>query len=129
MSCSKVFTSKYGRGFGLVSLILPEDHQLNQPNSVYGIFFYSTLMLLAFINVRFISKVQVGVQIMLLKLLIRFLFLAFSLLHLSAWLRLPGLYPLLRPGGALSSLHLHLSGQLCALHSELLQTKEYQVSK
>ena len=59
MSCSKVFTSKYGRGFGLVSLLLPEDHDLNQPNSVYGIFFYSALVLLAFINVRFISRIQV----------------------------------------------------------------------
>merc|ERR1712183_759180 len=58
MSCSKVFTSKYGRGFGLVALLLPEDHRLNQPNSVYGIFFYSTLMLLAFINVRFVSRIQ-----------------------------------------------------------------------
>merc|ERR1712183_1112020 len=63
MSCSKVFTSKYGRGFGLVALLLPEDHQLNQPNSVYGIFFYSTLMLLAFINVRFVSRIQVSTSI------------------------------------------------------------------
>ena len=42
-----------------MSLLLPEDHQLNQPNSVYGIFFYSALVLLAFINVRFISRIQV----------------------------------------------------------------------
>merc|ERR1712062_409372 len=40
------------------ALLLPEDHQLNQPNSVYGIFFYSTLILLAFINVRFVARVQ-----------------------------------------------------------------------
>ena len=59
MSCSKVFSSKYGRGFGLVSLILPEDHPLNQPNSVYGIIFYSLFLLLSFLNLRFIARLQV----------------------------------------------------------------------
>ena len=59
MSCSKVFTSKYGKGFGLVSLILPEDHPANQPNSVYGIVFYSTILLMSFLNFRFIARIQV----------------------------------------------------------------------
>ncbi|KAK4289792.1 hypothetical protein Pmani_037263 [Petrolisthes manimaculis] len=40
VSCSKVFTSKYGRGFGLVGSILGEDHFLNVPNSIPGIIFY-----------------------------------------------------------------------------------------
>ena len=42
-----------------MSIILPEEHPINQPNSVYGIFFYSLVLLLAFINVRFIARVQV----------------------------------------------------------------------
>jgi len=47
ISCSKVFTSKYGKGFGLVELITGEEqHPLNQPNSLYGIIFYATLGLL-----------------------------------------------------------------------------------
>jgi len=47
ISCSKVFTSKYGKGFGLVELITgEEEHPLNQPNSLYGIIFYATLGLL-----------------------------------------------------------------------------------
>lgn len=41
VSCSKVFTSRWGRGFGLVQLFLPIDSVLNQPNSVLGIIFYT----------------------------------------------------------------------------------------
>lgn len=59
MSCSKVFSSKYGTGFGLVADFLGKEHPLNQPNSVFGIIFYSTILLLAFINVGFIAKLQV----------------------------------------------------------------------
>jgi len=58
MSCSKVFSSKYGTGFGLVADFLGKEHPLNQPNSVFGIIFYSIILLLAFINVSFIAKLQ-----------------------------------------------------------------------
>jgi len=58
MSCSKVFSSKYGRGFGLVADFLGKDHPLNQPNSIFGIIFYSLIILLSFINVGFLSKIQ-----------------------------------------------------------------------
>ncbi|XP_072163292.1 vitamin K epoxide reductase complex subunit 1-like [Diadema setosum] len=40
VSCSKVFTSKWGRGFGLIGSVLGEDSPLNQPNSIYGVLFY-----------------------------------------------------------------------------------------
>lgn len=40
MSCSAIFTSKYGRGFGLLHYIVGEDHFLNQSNSLYGIFYF-----------------------------------------------------------------------------------------
>ena len=62
MSCSKVFGSKYGRGFGLVEDNLGKDHPLNQPNSVFGIMFYSLILLLAFVNFGFIAKLQVEVE-------------------------------------------------------------------
>merc|ERR1719188_1875059 len=58
MSCSKVFSSKWGKGFGLVEDLLGPEHPLNQKNSVFGIIFYSLIMLLAFINVGFIAKLQ-----------------------------------------------------------------------
>ncbi|XP_030629525.1 vitamin K epoxide reductase complex subunit 1 [Chanos chanos] len=41
VSCSKVFTSRWGRGFGLVQYFVDKDSILNQPNSVLGILFYS----------------------------------------------------------------------------------------
>ncbi|XP_054913748.1 vitamin K epoxide reductase complex subunit 1 [Poeciliopsis prolifica] len=44
VSCSKVFTSRWGRGFGLVQLFVAKDSVLNQPNSVLGILFYTLQM-------------------------------------------------------------------------------------
>ncbi|KAF7705021.1 vitamin K epoxide reductase complex subunit 1 [Silurus meridionalis] len=41
VSCSKVFTSRWGRGFGLVQLFAEKDSLLNQPNSILGILFYT----------------------------------------------------------------------------------------
>ncbi|KAJ8412394.1 hypothetical protein AAFF_G00127300 [Aldrovandia affinis] len=46
MSCSKVFTSRWGRGFGLLGSIFGKNSAMNQPNSVYGIFFYVFQLLL-----------------------------------------------------------------------------------
>ncbi|GAA6214197.1 vitamin K epoxide reductase complex subunit 1-like protein 1 [Lates japonicus] len=44
VSCSKVFTSRWGRGFGLVQFFVAKDSSLNQPNSVLGIIFYTLQM-------------------------------------------------------------------------------------
>ncbi|XP_075890479.1 vitamin K epoxide reductase complex subunit 1 [Nelusetta ayraudi] len=44
VSCSKVFTSRWGRGFGLVQYFAAKDSTLNQPNSVLGLIFYSLQM-------------------------------------------------------------------------------------
>ncbi|KAK6293672.1 hypothetical protein J4Q44_G00359980 [Coregonus suidteri] len=41
VSCSKVFTSRWGRGFGLVQFFVAKDSALNQPNSLLGIIFYT----------------------------------------------------------------------------------------
>ncbi|CAB1339884.1 unnamed protein product [Coregonus sp. 'balchen'] len=51
ISCSKVFTSRWGRGFGLLGSIFGKDSAMNQPNSVYGIIFYVFQLLLG-ITVR-----------------------------------------------------------------------------
>ena len=58
ISCTKVFGSKYGKGFGIVGKYLGEKHILNQPNSVYGIIFYAFLALLSLVNISFIVNVQ-----------------------------------------------------------------------
>ncbi|KAM4524376.1 vitamin K epoxide reductase complex subunit 1 [Odontesthes bonariensis] len=44
VSCSKVFISRWGRGFGLVQFFVAKDSLLNQPNSVLGILFYTLQM-------------------------------------------------------------------------------------
>ncbi|XP_028913552.1 vitamin K epoxide reductase complex subunit 1 [Ornithorhynchus anatinus] len=46
VSCSRVFSSRWGRGFGLVEMVLGPDSSLNQPNSVFGLLFYSLQLLL-----------------------------------------------------------------------------------
>ncbi|XP_023688727.1 vitamin K epoxide reductase complex subunit 1-like protein 1 [Paramormyrops kingsleyae] len=46
VSCSKVFTSRWGQGFGLLGSIFGTNSVLNQPNSVYGLFFYGLQLLL-----------------------------------------------------------------------------------
>ncbi|XP_022342990.1 vitamin K epoxide reductase complex subunit 1-like protein 1 [Crassostrea virginica] len=40
ISCSKVFKSRWGKGFGLIGLLIGDDHPLNLPNSIFGIVFY-----------------------------------------------------------------------------------------
>ncbi|KAG2459277.1 VKORL protein, partial [Polypterus senegalus] len=46
LSCSKVFTSRWGRGFGLLGSIFGKNSAMNQPNSVYSFAFYVLQMLL-----------------------------------------------------------------------------------
>ena len=61
VSYSKVFTSKYGKGFGLVELLNgDENHPLNQPNSLYGIIFYALFGLLYFCSasLNFLANLQ-----------------------------------------------------------------------
>ncbi|XP_041830513.1 vitamin K epoxide reductase complex subunit 1 [Melanotaenia boesemani] len=48
VSCSKVFTSRWGRGFGLIQFFVAKDSPLNQPNSVLGIIFYTLQLGLGF---------------------------------------------------------------------------------
>ncbi|XP_050408302.1 vitamin K epoxide reductase complex subunit 1 [Patella vulgata] len=48
ISCSKVFSSRYGRGFGLVDRVLGNDSVINQPNSVFGMAYFTFQTALAF---------------------------------------------------------------------------------
>lgn len=59
MSCSKVFTSKYGKGFGLLPHILGEKSPLNLPNGFFGIIYYSLCCITGFSNNRNLVKLQV----------------------------------------------------------------------
>ncbi|XP_027049173.1 vitamin K epoxide reductase complex subunit 1 [Pocillopora verrucosa] len=53
MSCSKVFSSKYGTGFGLVEPLMGKDSPLNVPNSIFGIIFYLLMFLLGLSSNKF----------------------------------------------------------------------------
>ncbi|XP_059171916.1 vitamin K epoxide reductase complex subunit 1-like protein 1 [Physella acuta] len=41
VSCSRALTSRYGKGFGLVEKIFSNTSILNQPNTVYGMAYYT----------------------------------------------------------------------------------------
>ncbi|KAL3857773.1 hypothetical protein ACJMK2_012410 [Sinanodonta woodiana] len=61
ISCSKVFSSRYGKGFGIIDRIFGKESFLNQPNSVYGMVFYLLHTVLAF----FSSNAVVWLQLVL----------------------------------------------------------------
>ncbi|KAI4455896.1 vitamin k epoxide reductase complex subunit 1 [Holotrichia oblita] len=50
ISCSTVFKSEYATGFGLASKFLGKDSFFNKPNSLFGIAFYSLIIVLAQFN-------------------------------------------------------------------------------
>ncbi|XP_041378602.1 vitamin K epoxide reductase complex subunit 1-like protein 1 [Gigantopelta aegis] len=49
MSCSKALCSEYGKGFGVVGVLLGPKHFLNQRNCTMGILFYLLQIGLAFL--------------------------------------------------------------------------------
>ncbi|XP_013378655.1 vitamin K epoxide reductase complex subunit 1 [Lingula anatina] len=46
MSCSRVLTSEYSKGFGIVRYLVGENHFLNVPNCILGILFYAIQIVL-----------------------------------------------------------------------------------
>ncbi|XP_055221948.1 vitamin K epoxide reductase complex subunit 1 isoform X3 [Gorilla gorilla gorilla] len=50
ISCSRVFSSRWGRGFGLVEHVLGQDSILNQSNSIFGCIFYTLQLLLEMVS-------------------------------------------------------------------------------
>ncbi|CAK6445010.1 unnamed protein product [Pipistrellus nathusii] len=55
ISCSRVFSSRWGRGFGLVEQVLGADSVFNQSNSIFGCIFYSLQLLLGCLRGRWAS--------------------------------------------------------------------------
>ena len=41
-----VLVNRYGTGFGLVEPLLGKNHPFNVPNSIFGIIFYSLIIIL-----------------------------------------------------------------------------------
>ncbi|XP_007948458.1 vitamin K epoxide reductase complex subunit 1 [Orycteropus afer afer] len=59
ISCSRVFSSRWGRGFGLVEPVLGPDSVLNQSNSIFGCIFYTLQLLLGCLRGRWASVLLV----------------------------------------------------------------------
>ncbi|XP_036348828.2 vitamin K epoxide reductase complex subunit 1-like [Ochotona princeps] len=55
ISCSDVFSSRWGRGFGLVEQVLGQDSILNQSNSIFGCIFYTLQLALGCVRGRWAS--------------------------------------------------------------------------
>jgi len=64
MSCTRVLTSKWGKGFGLLGYILGDDHVLNLRNPYFGIVFYILQLILSDIKASWSAKVQLTMAIM-----------------------------------------------------------------
>ncbi|CAN7986258.1 unnamed protein product [Ixodes hexagonus] len=63
MSCSKVFTSRYGRGFGLLGHIVRFDSAYNVPNSVFGVIFYLSALVCGVLDGRTSAKVHLVLSV------------------------------------------------------------------
>ncbi|ODN05294.1 Vitamin K epoxide reductase complex subunit 1-like protein 1 [Orchesella cincta] len=59
ISCTAVFGSEWGKGFGLVNKIVSENSTLNQPNGVYGVVSYPLYALLSRFNFLLLAKATV----------------------------------------------------------------------
>ncbi|XP_043835104.1 vitamin K epoxide reductase complex subunit 1 isoform X1 [Dromiciops gliroides] len=57
ISCSRVFSSPWSKGFGLVEPFLGPDSILNQSNSIFGLIFYSQQLLLGCYSAPWASSV------------------------------------------------------------------------
>lgn len=64
MSCSKVLTSEYGKGFGVLGYIIGHDHSLNLKNPFFGLAFYTIQLILSDMKGSLAYKLQLATAIM-----------------------------------------------------------------
>jgi len=64
MSCTKVLTSQWGKGFGLLGYIIGHDHPLNLKNPFFGLAFYLIQLILSDIKGSRACKLQLATAIM-----------------------------------------------------------------
>jgi len=64
MSCSKVLTSEWGKGFGLLGYIIGHDHPLNLKNPFFGLAFYTVQLILSDMKGSLAYKLQLSTAIM-----------------------------------------------------------------
>ncbi|XP_065258975.1 vitamin K epoxide reductase complex subunit 1 [Emys orbicularis] len=81
VSCSKVFTSRWGRGFGLVEDLLGKHSIFNQPNSLFGIVFYILQTLLGFSPSTLAAVTLVGTSVVSIAGSLYLAYILFFVLH------------------------------------------------
>lgn len=64
ISCTKVFSTPYGKGFGVIGKVFGEDSPLNVPNGVFGLAFYTLLLLTSFSKSSLVTKFQLGFAVL-----------------------------------------------------------------
>jgi len=64
MSCTKVLTSEWGKGFGLLGFIIGHDHPLNLKNPFFGLAFYFIQLFLSDRKGSLAYKLQLATAIM-----------------------------------------------------------------
>lgn len=55
ISCTKVFMSPYGRGFGIIGQVFGKNSIINLPNPVFGCIFYSLMILMCYYRGSYIG--------------------------------------------------------------------------
>merc|ERR1712080_163299 len=80
-SCSRVLTSSYSKGFGLIGTYLGEDHGANQANCIYGIFFYSVMLLASFLSYKFVASVQMVMSLAAVGMSCYLAYILYFILH------------------------------------------------
>uniref|UniRef100_A0A6J0UXK5 vitamin-K-epoxide reductase (warfarin-sensitive) n=1 Tax=Pogona vitticeps TaxID=103695 RepID=A0A6J0UXK5_9SAUR len=81
ISCSRVFTSRWGRGFGLVAGLLGLHSVFNQPNSIFGIAFYLLQILLGFSNSGLAAITLLGSSVVSIAGSLYLAYILFFVLH------------------------------------------------
>ncbi|XP_053114764.1 vitamin K epoxide reductase complex subunit 1 [Hemicordylus capensis] len=81
ISCSRVFTSRWGRGFGLVASLLGRQSAFNQPNSIFGIAFYILQVLLGLSNSGLAAITLVGTSVVSIAGSLYLAYILFFVLH------------------------------------------------
>ncbi|KAF7235576.1 Vitamin K epoxide reductase complex subunit 1-like protein 1 [Varanus komodoensis] len=81
ISCSRVFTSRWGRGFGLVAGLLGPHSVFNQPNSVFGLAFYTLQILLGFSKSGLAAVTLLGTSVVSIAGSLYLAYILFFVLH------------------------------------------------
>ncbi|VDL65026.1 unnamed protein product [Nippostrongylus brasiliensis] len=65
ISCTRVLTSEYGSGFGIIGPLFGESSPLNQKNAFYGVIGYSVLAAIQLSNAQWSANISLVAGILM----------------------------------------------------------------